>query len=259
MLYTGLLFILVNMLSEKSKLAYQWLRQLMNIWELDQLLAGSHFSLLSDHVTFTSPVQPLKRRNIISEVLRSCHFQYWPVCDNHSQRYYHIMIDYLHVGTYPHQQCPQHNEALHRNKKRDTRGLPRRHSPVIQLRSSWLLPKFDNFSTLYMVSSCFEWMDGPMRYKPLFRKATEAWHQGWQFFKSGKKPGWIFLKWRHHRASEQGRWINILQEYYPDLEHVLIYDNATTHLKHAEDALSTRKMLKGIPGMVVILQEQGIM
>jgi hypothetical protein len=32
--------------------------------------------------------------------------------------------------------------------------------------------------------------------------------------------------------------INILQEFYPNFEHVLIYDNATTHLKHAEDALS---------------------
>jgi len=41
--------------------------------------------------------------------------------------------------------------------------------------------------------------------------------------------------------------IDILQEYYPDFEHVFIYNNATTHLKRAEDALSAQKMPKGIP------------
>jgi hypothetical protein len=34
---------------------------------------------------------------------------------------------------------------------------------------------------------------------------------------------------------------------YPEFDHVLIYDNVTTHLKRAEDALSARKMLKNIP------------
>jgi len=32
--------------------------------------------------------------------------------------------------------------------------------------------------------------------------------------------------------------IDILKEHYPEFDHVLIYDNATTHLKRAEDALS---------------------
>ena len=41
--------------------------------------------------------------------------------------------------------------------------------------------------------------------------------------------------------------IDILQEYYKDFDHVLIYDNATTHLKRAEDALSARKMPKKTP------------
>lgn len=41
--------------------------------------------------------------------------------------------------------------------------------------------------------------------------------------------------------------INILKEYYPEFDHVLIYDNATTHLKCAEDALSARKMPKNMP------------
>lgn len=41
--------------------------------------------------------------------------------------------------------------------------------------------------------------------------------------------------------------IDILHEYYPEFDHVLIYDNATTHLKRAEDALSACKMPKNIP------------
>jgi hypothetical protein len=41
--------------------------------------------------------------------------------------------------------------------------------------------------------------------------------------------------------------IDILQDYFPEYNHILIYDNATTHLKRAEDALSARKMPKNIP------------
>jgi hypothetical protein len=41
--------------------------------------------------------------------------------------------------------------------------------------------------------------------------------------------------------------IDIMEELYPDCEHVIVYDNATTHLKRAEGALSTRKMPKNIP------------
>ncbi len=39
----------------------------------------------------------------------------------------------------------------------------------------------------------------------------------------------------------------ILQEFYPQYEHVFIYDNASTHLKRAPDALSARRMPKNIP------------
>lgn len=41
--------------------------------------------------------------------------------------------------------------------------------------------------------------------------------------------------------------MDILLKYYPEFDHVLVYDNTTTHLKCAEDALSTRKMPKGTP------------
>lgn len=41
--------------------------------------------------------------------------------------------------------------------------------------------------------------------------------------------------------------MDICQKYYPDEDHIFIYDNATTHLKRADNALSARKMPKNIP------------
>jgi hypothetical protein len=38
--------------------------------------------------------------------------------------------------------------------------------------------------------------------------------------------------------------MEIARQYYPQYEHVFIYDNATTHLKRAPDALSARRMPK---------------
>ncbi|KIK76705.1 hypothetical protein PAXRUDRAFT_169069 [Paxillus rubicundulus Ve08.2h10] len=38
--------------------------------------------------------------------------------------------------------------------------------------------------------------------------------------------------------------MDILEKYYPDERHVLVFDNATTHIKQADDALSARKMSK---------------
>jgi len=39
--------------------------------------------------------------------------------------------------------------------------------------------------------------------------------------------------------------MEILQKHYPDEDHVFIFDNATTHLKRPEGALSALKMMKG--------------
>jgi len=41
--------------------------------------------------------------------------------------------------------------------------------------------------------------------------------------------------------------MSILLECYPEYEHVFVYDNASTHLKRAEDSLSARIMPKNIP------------
>ena len=38
--------------------------------------------------------------------------------------------------------------------------------------------------------------------------------------------------------------IDILTKYFPDENHILIDDNATTHRKRAEDVLSARRMPK---------------
>ena len=38
--------------------------------------------------------------------------------------------------------------------------------------------------------------------------------------------------------------MDILTEYYPEYDHVFIYDNVSTHLKHVEGSLSARKMPK---------------
>jgi hypothetical protein len=40
--------------------------------------------------------------------------------------------------------------------------------------------------------------------------------------------------------------MDILQKHFPDEDHVLVFDNATTHLKRADGALSARRMPKGI-------------
>lgn len=41
--------------------------------------------------------------------------------------------------------------------------------------------------------------------------------------------------------------MDILTEFYPDEEHVFVYDNASTHLKRPEDSLSARHMPKFTP------------
>jgi hypothetical protein len=41
--------------------------------------------------------------------------------------------------------------------------------------------------------------------------------------------------------------MDILQQHHADEDHILVFDNATTHLKHADDALSVRHMPKFSP------------
>ena len=48
-------------------------------------------------------------------------------------------------------------------------------------------------------------------------------------------------------CSQADEAMGIAQKYYPQYEHIFIYENATTHLKRAADALSARQMPKNIP------------
>jgi hypothetical protein len=66
-----------------------------------------------------------------------------------------------------------------------------------------------------------------------------------RLFKPGKNRDGYFSN-EDIQAQAQDA-MDILTEYYPQFDHVFVYDNATTHLKRAEDALSARRMPKNIP------------
>ena len=59
-------------------------------------------------------------------------------------------------------------------------------------------------------------------------------------FRAGKGRDGYF-----DNGSQTARAMDILKEHYLHEDHVLIFDNATTHLKRAEGSLSASKMLKG--------------
>lgn len=56
---------------------------------------------------------------------------------------------------------------------------------------------------------------------------------------------WLLHKCWYSWPGEESNWYP--GNYYPNYDHVLIYDNVTTHLKHAEDGLSARYMPKNVP------------
>ena len=64
-------------------------------------------------------------------------------------------------------------------------------------------------------------------------------------FKPGKNRDGYFTNEEIMEQAEKA--MKILARDYPDEDHILIYDNATTHLKRADDAISARKMPKNIP------------
>jgi hypothetical protein len=84
------------------------------------------------------------------------------------------------------------------------------------------------------VSADFGWLASPDGKKSARR-----------LFKPGKNRDGYFTN--EDIITQADDAINILTECYAEYDHVLIYDNATTHLKRAEDALSARKMPKNTP------------
>jgi hypothetical protein len=61
-------------------------------------------------------------------------------------------------------------------------------------------------------------------------------------FRAGKARDGYFTNENIVAHAEKA--MDILEKYYPHEDHVFIFDNATTHLKHASDALSACKMPK---------------
>ena len=78
---------------------------------------------------------------------------------------------------------------------------------------------------------------------------------GWRQLPNGKEEAWVLFKAGKNRQgyftsedilAQAMTALDILSKHFPDEDHVLVYDNASTHLKHADDALSATKMPKGI-------------
>jgi hypothetical protein len=61
-------------------------------------------------------------------------------------------------------------------------------------------------------------------------------------FKVGKNQEGYFMAEDILKQAEKA--IDILEKYYPDQDHVLVYDNASTHQKRPDGSLSARKMPK---------------
>jgi hypothetical protein len=64
-------------------------------------------------------------------------------------------------------------------------------------------------------------------------------------FKAGKAREGYFTNEDILKQAENA--MDILEEHYPNEKHVLLFDNATTHQKRADDALSATKMPKFTP------------
>lgn len=64
-------------------------------------------------------------------------------------------------------------------------------------------------------------------------------------FKAGKERDGYFTN--DEILQQTSKAMDILEKHFPDDNHVFLFDNATTHLKRADDALSARKMPKFTP------------
>jgi hypothetical protein len=63
-------------------------------------------------------------------------------------------------------------------------------------------------------------------------------------FRAGKARDGYFTN--DDIVSQARKAMDILEKHFPDEDHVFVFDNATTHLKRADGALSARRMPKGI-------------
>ncbi|KAJ7785137.1 hypothetical protein DFH07DRAFT_3854, partial [Mycena maculata] len=66
-------------------------------------------------------------------------------------------------------------------------------------------------------------------------------------FRPGKNRDGYFTN--EEILAQLAKAMDILERDYPDEDHVFVFDNATTHLKRAEDAISARKMSRNTPAV----------
>jgi hypothetical protein len=85
-----------------------------------------------------------------------------------------------------------------------------------------------------MVSPDYGWLQSP-----------DGQQRARVLFKAGKaRDGYFTTQNILDQASSA---MDILEKHFPDEDHIMVFDNATTHLKRADDALSARKMPKFSP------------
>src|SRR6266850_1725037 len=90
----------------------------------------------------------------------------------------------------------------------------------------------DTLMVADFVSADYGWLHSP--------DGTESMHV---LFHAGKGHDGYFDN--NNICSQATCAMDILREHYPHEDHILIFDNATTHLKCAEGSLSASKMPKG--------------
>jgi hypothetical protein len=73
-------------------------------------------------------------------------------------------------------------------------------------------------------------------------RSPDGKEQAWVFFKAGKNREGYFTS--DEILEQATKVMDILDKHYPNEDHVLVFDNATTHTKRADGALSARYMPK---------------
>ncbi|KZP15833.1 hypothetical protein FIBSPDRAFT_912399 [Athelia psychrophila] len=75
-----------------------------------------------------------------------------------------------------------------------------------------------------------------------FLRSPDGKHEARVLFKAGKNRDGYFTK--ADILAQAHKAMDILEQFYPDEDHALVFDNATTHHKHADGTLSARHMPK---------------
>lgn len=123
-----------------------------------------------------------------------------------------------------------HDETTYtQNDRRQVRWVPKDETPVPQ-------PKGEGSSLMVadFISADHGWLRSP-----------DGKEEARVLFKAGANRDGYFT---NEEILEQATHaMDILEKYFPDDQHIFVYDNARTHLKRAPDALSARQMVLNTP------------